>query len=95
MYNEKLKDRIFINNPGGLLSSFPKEQFGKVSWPRNKLIADLLSRTIFMEKVGTGIKRKVGIAEKNIEINISKLKQRRLLRRIGPAKGGHRVVERR
>jgi len=153
---EKLKDRIFINNPGGLLSSFPKEQFGKVSWPRNKLIADLLSRTIFMEKVGTGIKRieafckdngnhekiyaeenyffveiysnqkvgekvgekltknqclilkfmsdnpdisiaqlskKVGIAEKNIEINISKLKQKHLLKRICPAKGGYWEVE--
>ena len=27
------------------------------SFPRNKLIADLLSKTFYMEKVGTGIKR--------------------------------------
>ena len=37
---------------------------------------------------------KVGIATKNIEVNISKLKQKGLLKRIGPAKGGYwEVVE--
>jgi len=54
---EKLKNQVVTNNPGGLLSSFPKEEFGKLSYPRNKLLADLLSRTKFMERVGTGIKR--------------------------------------
>ena len=34
-----------------------KEEFGTVSKPRNTLIANFLSRTYFMEKVGTGIKR--------------------------------------
>jgi len=54
---EKLKNSILINNPGGLIPSFPREEFGKWSWPRNRLLADLLSKTIFMEKVGTGIRR--------------------------------------
>ena len=35
------------------------------------------------------LSKMVGIAEKNIEINISKLKQKRLLKRIVPARGGH------
>ncbi len=54
---EKLRNSPIINNPGGLLPSFPKEEFGKLSYPRNKLLADVLSRTQFMERVGTGIKR--------------------------------------
>jgi ATP-dependent DNA helicase RecG len=54
---EKLKNGISINNPGGLIPSLSVEEFGKSSRPRNRLLADLLSRTIFMEKVGTGIQR--------------------------------------
>jgi len=54
---EKMKDIIYINNPGGLVPYLKKEEFGTVSKPRNTLLADLLSRTYFMEKVGTGIKR--------------------------------------
>ena len=52
---EKLIDKIIINNKGELL--FPKEDFGNRSEVRNRLLADLLSRTIYMEKAGTGIKR--------------------------------------
>ena len=52
---EKLKSSIIINNKGGLL--FDKKKFGKISEQRNRLIADLLSKTNYMEKVGTGIKR--------------------------------------
>ncbi len=36
---------------------FPKEDFGNRSEVRNRLLADLLSRTIYMEKAGTGIRR--------------------------------------
>jgi len=54
---EKMRDFIYINNPGGLVPYLKKEEFGTVSKPRNTLLADLLSRTYFMEKVGTGIKR--------------------------------------
>jgi ATP-dependent DNA helicase RecG len=62
---EKLKHSIIINNPGGLLSSFPRENFGDLSWPRNRLLADLLSKTIFMEKVGTGIRRITQLCQEN------------------------------
>jgi len=52
---EKLKDKIIVNNKGGLL--FDEKDFGKKSEQRNRLIADLLSKTNYMEKVGTGINR--------------------------------------
>jgi len=39
------------------------------------------------------LSKKVGIAEKNIEVNIKKLKQAGILERIGPAKGGHWEVK--
>jgi len=52
---EKLKSSIIINNKGELL--FPENEFGKRSEARNRLLADLLSRTHFMEKAGTGINR--------------------------------------
>lgn len=52
---EKLKNSIVINNKGELL--FPERDFGKRSESRNRLLADLLSRTNYMEKAGTGIKR--------------------------------------
>jgi ATP-dependent DNA helicase RecG len=151
---EKLKHSIVINNKGELL--FPKNEFGKKSEARNRLLVDLLARTNFMEKAGTGIKRvtnacvengnkvhfefsdsfwvtiqsninkvvdkvvdkvtdkvtdnqalimkfivenpgistnqlsdKIGISQRKIKENISKLKNTGLLKRIGPAKGGH------
>jgi ATP-dependent DNA helicase RecG len=52
---EKLKSSIVINNKGELL--FPKNEFGKRSEARNRLLVDLLVRTDFMEKAGTGIQR--------------------------------------
>jgi len=52
---EKLKNSIVISNKGELL--FPEKDFGKRSEARNPLLADLLTRTEFMEKAGTGIKR--------------------------------------
>jgi len=52
---EKLKESIIINNKGELL--FPEEEFGKKSESRNRLLSDLLSKTEYMEKAGTGIKR--------------------------------------
>lgn len=54
---EKLQDFIYINNPGGVVPGLPKKDFGKMSFPRNRLLADLLSRTYLMERVGTGIRR--------------------------------------
>lgn len=52
---EKLKKCIIINNKGELL--FPESDFGSRSEARNRLLVDLLARTNFMEKAGTGVKR--------------------------------------
>jgi len=52
---EKLKGSIIINNKGELL--FPESEFGKRSEARNRLLVDLLARTDYMEKAGTGIRR--------------------------------------
>jgi ATP-dependent DNA helicase RecG len=52
---EKLKSSIVLNNKGELL--FPESDFGKRSEARNRLLVDLLARTDFMEKAGTGVKR--------------------------------------
>ena len=60
---EKLRSRIVINNKGELL--FPKKDFGKKSEARNRLLVDLLSRTDFMEKAGTGIKRVTDACKEN------------------------------
>jgi len=154
---EKLKSSIIINNKGELL--FPQKDFGKRSEARNRLLADLLSRTELMEKAGTGIKRvtdacfengnncifeftdafwitihsnskvadkvadkvvekvaenltlnqktiielmkqnqyisarelavAIGISHRKTQENISKLKEIRIIKRIGPAKGGY------
>lgn len=147
---EKLKNSICINNPGGLISSLSVEEFGKSSRPRNRLLADLLSRTMFMEKVGTGIQRIkeyctknknsvdfkfndinffmsvnstvektvertvektvemilesiksnpfittkelmriTGLTRRGVEWNIVQLKNKKILQRLGPDKGGH------
>jgi len=52
---EKHKSSIIIINKGELL--FPETEFGKRSEARNRLLVDLLARTDYMEKAGTGIKR--------------------------------------
>ncbi|MCC5917325.1 MAG: HTH domain-containing protein [Cryomorphaceae bacterium] len=44
---------------------FPEKEFGKKSEARNRLLADLLSRTNFMEKAGTGIKRMTDSCKSN------------------------------
>ena len=63
---EKLRDKIIISNKGELL--FPKKDFGNRSEVRNRLLADLLSRTIYMEKAGTGIKRIKEVCKTNNNI---------------------------
>ena len=44
---------------------FPESEFGKKSEARNRLLADLLTRTDFMEKAGTGIKRVTDACDNN------------------------------
>jgi ATP-dependent DNA helicase RecG len=51
------KRALRISNPGGLVKGLNQNNFGKESRPRNRLMADLLLRTDFVEKLGTGISR--------------------------------------
>ena len=150
---EIFKNKLVVSNPGGLVLGLDEKDFGKKSRTRNSLIANLLLRTDYVEKLGTGINRiksvfsraglleplfrydssflvelydktekvgekvgenltenqklilnfieknkfvsiiklseKVGIATKNIESNLLKLKEKKLLERVGAARGGH------
>lgn len=54
---EVFDDRVEIYNPGGLPKGFPIHEFGKLSMCRNPLIASLLLRCNYIEKMGTGIER--------------------------------------
>ena len=54
---EVFRNKIIISNPGGLVKWLKPEDFGKISSPRNQLIAELLSKTELVEKLGTGINR--------------------------------------
>lgn len=54
---EIFDDRVDIYNPGGLPKGLPLSQFGERSVCRNPLIASLMLRCEFIEKMGTGIRR--------------------------------------
>ncbi len=54
---EIFKNKIIISNPGGLVSWLNPKDFGKYSRCRNNLLASLLMRTSYVEKMGTGIRR--------------------------------------
>ncbi len=61
---EVFDDRVEISNPGGLPSGMKPSDFGHKSVARNPLIASLLNRIHYIEKVGTGINRiKQAVAE--------------------------------
>ena len=55
IFVEVFDDRIEITNKGKLL--FDKKYLGKISFPRNLILFDLLHRIGFIEKVGSGISR--------------------------------------
>ncbi len=50
-------NKMVVFNPGGLVKWLKPEEFGTISKTRNPIIASLLARTIFVEKLGTGINR--------------------------------------
>ena len=54
---EVYRNKIVVFNPGGLVKWLKPEEFGTISKTRNPIIASLLSKTIFVEKMGTGINR--------------------------------------
>lgn len=156
---ELFDDRLEISNPGGLPSGLTSKSFGTKSVVRNPVIAALLHRAGYIEKIGTGIKRieravaehgkitvsffynsfftvtfsrapegrkvidkklgeklgekrlkivslindnpkitipemadKIGISITSVENNIRYLKKKKIVKRIGPAKGGKWAV---
>lgn len=54
---EIFSTRVEITNPGGLPKGFKPEDFGKRTLARNPLIASLLNRAKYIEKLGTGVQR--------------------------------------
>ncbi len=54
---EIFDDRVEIYNPGGLPKGLPPSEFGKRSVCRNPLIASLLLRCEYIERMGTGMDR--------------------------------------
>jgi ATP-dependent DNA helicase RecG len=54
---EMFDDRIEISNPGGLPKGLTPEEFGTKSVLRNPVIAGLLHRIGYIEKMGTGINK--------------------------------------
>ena len=60
---EVYDDRVEISNFGGLPKGLKREQFGKKSIRRNPLLADLMNRAGYIEKMGTGIKKMRGLVK--------------------------------
>jgi ATP-dependent DNA helicase RecG len=60
---EIFDDRVVISNPGGLPKGLKPKNFGKVSMARNPIIASLLQRSDYIEKMGTGIRRMLNSME--------------------------------
>ena len=54
---EVFDNRLEISNPGGLPKGLKPEDFGSKTLARNPLIAALLNRAKYIEKLGTGIPR--------------------------------------
>lgn len=66
IYIHMYPNRIEIENPGGLYHGLSLENLGKRSVRRNRLIADLLHRAGFIERVGSGFDRmKQSLTENN------------------------------
>ncbi len=64
---EVFADRVEVSSPGSLPSGMEVKDLGKRSLARNADIADVLSRTPYMEKLGTGIAR-IGSAMRKAEL---------------------------
>ncbi|RWX44128.1 ATP-dependent DNA helicase RecG [Candidatus Electrothrix aarhusensis] len=62
---EVFENRVEISNPGGLPTGLKPEDFGTKSVARNPLIASLLHRIDYIERMGTGISRIRGAVEQH------------------------------
>jgi len=56
---EIFDNRVEITNPGGLPGDLKEEEFGTKSVVRNPIIASLLLRANYIERIGTGINRMI------------------------------------
>lgn len=71
---EIFDNRVIISNPGGLPGGLDIKNFGKISIARNSVIASLIQRSNYIEKMGTGINRiynttkKAGLLEPEFSI---------------------------
>lgn len=54
---EVYDDRVTITNPGGLVSSIARSEFGSRSLSRNPLVFGIMQRMNLVERVGSGINR--------------------------------------
>ena len=61
---EIFDDRVEIYNFGTLPKDLKRSDFGKRSSPRNPLIAQLMLRAKYIERMGTGIKKMRGLVKK-------------------------------
>ena len=61
---EIFDDRVEITNPGGAPKGITKKNFGSTSIARNPIVASLLHRAGYIERMGTGVKRIVAAIEK-------------------------------
>ena len=62
----------------------------KVTQNQRKIL-DLISQNQYI--TGAELSRAIGISERKIKTNIAKLKEKGILRRIGPDKGGHWEIQ--
>jgi ATP-dependent DNA helicase RecG len=60
---EIFDDRVEITNPGSVPKGITKDNFGNTSVTRNPVIASLLHRAHYIERMGTGIKRMIKAME--------------------------------
>lgn len=65
IYIHLYPNHIDIENPGGLHRGLTLENLGKRSVRRNRLIADLLHRAKYAEKIGSGFDRMKGALSEN------------------------------
>jgi len=65
---EVFDDRVEISNPGGLPSGLNPEDFGTKSVVRNPIIASLLNRANYIERIGTGINRIKDAVKRNNKV---------------------------
>ncbi len=65
VYVHIFSDRLEVENPGGLPAGLSMAELGKRSVRRNRVIADLLYRAKFIERIGSGIQRMEVALEQN------------------------------